>query len=161
MTPRGDVKCKSGYFGGREEKQRDQKLRTGRDLWVPPGLPFPCWRTCDRHRHVFHFPDPSCLLSLGKVTVRDLQDVFVSKKTSCDMQESYFKVRSLAFLAMRESQLPALAPLRGIRRFHLEPWCSIWNLDVPSFALTNDEVWGGAASGEECDNKWGTWVAYS
>lgn len=44
------------------------------------------------------------------------------------MQESYFKVRSLAFLAMLEFQLPALAPLRGNQEipfgtlmFHLEP----------------------------------------
>lgn len=76
---------KPGYFGGREEKQRDQERGAGRD---PRVLPWPLsslLENRDRHRYVFHFPDSSCLLSRGKVTARDLQDVFVSKNTSSDI----------------------------------------------------------------------------
>ena len=36
---------KPGYFGGREEKQRDQKPGAWRDPRVLPGPSLPCWRT--------------------------------------------------------------------------------------------------------------------
>jgi hypothetical protein len=82
MIPRVAKNISLDILGPGRRSREARNLELGGTCESSPGLLLPCWQTGARHRPVFHFPDSSCLLSLGKVTTRELQDAFVSKNTS-------------------------------------------------------------------------------